>query len=195
MFTQKFTLTNSQSITKLGANVNICSKLLQNRNVKLNTRHLCSYCPLVTKTNKRIVWRANYTFMIWRLNYVIPPLRPSQKFSTLTEVVSFFWTHLIPTKVHFPSFLLMVIQIPWKYNETHSLAGCEGQWTELWSNNLIKLSYLVYQFFIRNKAQQLKQGWVKNVQYQNEKSKIENDKDGNEAWLNSPVSSFIAGFE
>ena len=47
MFTQKFTLTNSQSITKLGANVNICSKLLQNRNVKLNTRHLCSYCPLI----------------------------------------------------------------------------------------------------------------------------------------------------
>ena len=49
MFTQKFTLTNSQSITKLGTNVNICSKLLQNRNVKLNTRNLCSHCPIFSK--------------------------------------------------------------------------------------------------------------------------------------------------
>ena len=45
MLTQKFTLTNSQSITKLGTNVNICSKLLQSRNVKL-----CSYCPSISNS-------------------------------------------------------------------------------------------------------------------------------------------------
>ena len=84
MFTQKFTLTNSQSITKLGTNVNICSKLLPNRNVKRNTRHLCSYCQLISQTYKILCEeKANYTFMIQLLDYAIRPPRPSFLFMVI----------------------------------------------------------------------------------------------------------------